>query len=94
MKNNDFQPSNAISLIFREKPQHSQDITNQNITSLILPNTEHKDPSQKAYFSQIDILWGHRKTITYYLSTTYKNTQNTQCQSDSYLLIFDLHLQK
>lgn len=50
MKNNDFQPSNAISLIFRGKPQHSQDITNQNITSLILPNTEHKDPSQKGVF--------------------------------------------
>ena len=50
MKNNDFQPSNAISLIFREKPQHSQDIINQNITSLILPNTEHEDPSQKGVF--------------------------------------------
>ena len=47
MKNNDFQPSNAISLILQGKPLHSQDITNQNITSLILPNTEHKDPSKK-----------------------------------------------
>lgn len=50
MKNNDFQPSNAISLILQGKPLHSQDITNQNITSLILPNTEHKDPSQKGVF--------------------------------------------
>ena len=82
-------------LFYREKHLHSQDIINQNITSLIPPNTEHKTPlTKRRIFSQIDILWGHRKTITYYLSTTYKNTQNTQCQSDSYLLIFDLHLQK
>lgn len=37
-------------LFYREKPLHSQDITNQNITSLILPNTEHKNPSQKGVF--------------------------------------------
>ena len=37
-------------LFYREKPQHSQDIINQNITSLILPNTEHKDPSKKGIF--------------------------------------------
>lgn len=37
-------------LFYREKHLHSQDIINQNITSLILPNTEHKDPSQKGVF--------------------------------------------
>ena len=45
-----FNPQMLSPLFYRENLSMSQDIINQNITSLILPNTEHKDPSKKAYF--------------------------------------------